>query len=216
MQPHKAVLFDLDGTLIDSIDHIVDCWQHVGRSCLGRELTREEILLTLGRTLMDAFEEVAPGRVEELLHAYRARQRETHDHTVKLMPGVRDTLTRLKRAGLLLGVVTAKGLPVATEGLNLFNLQPFFNVLITHEKTARHKPHPDPILAACRELAISPIDAVYVGDAVVDVQAGKAAGVAAMIAVTWGSGNRADLVAAGPDYMIDTLDALIALSSPIC
>src|SRR5512133_2295243 len=67
----KAVLFDLDGTLIHSVDHIVDCWQHTVRTCLGREITREEVLPTLGRTLFDAFEEIAPGRSQELYGVYK-------------------------------------------------------------------------------------------------------------------------------------------------
>lgn len=210
MPPIQAILFDLDGTLIDSIDHIVDCWQHVGRACLGRELSREQILPTLGRTLMDAFEEVAPGRVDELLTAYRAYQKTTHDTTVKLIPGVRETLARLQSLGLNLGVVTSKGIPVATEGLDLFNLAPYFTVLITHEKTTRHKPHPDPLLAASHELSIPPANTVYIGDALVDIQAGKAAGMTT-VAVTWGSGTRHDLLAAHPDYMIDTMPDLLSL-----
>src|SRR5215210_4737064 len=87
LQPLRAVLFDLDGTLIDSVDHIVDCWQHTVRTCLGREIGREEVLPTLGRTLFDCFEELAPGRSEELLTAYRSYQAITHDTAITLIPG---------------------------------------------------------------------------------------------------------------------------------
>src|SRR5438477_3547225 len=115
--PLKAVLFDLDGTLIHSIDHIVDCWQHTVRTCLGREITREEVLPTLGRTLFDAFEEIAPGRSQELYDVYKAYQNVVHDTAVTLVPRTRETLATLKATGLLLGVVTSKSLPVATRGL---------------------------------------------------------------------------------------------------
>src|SRR4051812_50188642 len=118
----RAVLFDLDGTLINSIEHIIACWQHTVRTSLGREITREEILPTLGRALLECFEEIAPGRSEEMRSAYRAYQVQTHDTMVTLFPGTREVLERLKSAGLELGVVTSKGLPVATEGLDLFNL----------------------------------------------------------------------------------------------
>jgi len=88
----KAVLFDLDGTLIHSVEHIVKCWQYATLTCLGREMTREEILPTIGRTLADAFEEVAPGRNAELHAAYKARQIGTHDIEVELVPGTVETL----------------------------------------------------------------------------------------------------------------------------
>jgi pyrophosphatase PpaX len=210
MAPRKAVLFDLDGTLINSIGHIVACWQHTTRTCLGRELSREEILPTLGRALLECFEEVAPGRGEELCVAYRAYQQTTHDTMITLVPGTRETLERLKAAGLRLGVVTSKGLVVAMEGLNLFDLAPYFDTFVTHEDTTRHKPHPDPLLVASKRLGIEPANLVYVGDAVVDVQAGKAAGMRT-VAVTWGAGEPEALARAGPDYLFESIEEVAAL-----
>jgi pyrophosphatase PpaX len=205
--PLRAVLFDLDGTLIDSIDHIVACWQHTVRACLGREMAREEILPTLGRALTECFEEIAPGRSEEMRSAYRAYQVQTHDTMITLFPGTRETLERLKGEGLELGVVTSKGLPVATEGLDLFDLLPFFDTLVTYEDTTLHKPHPDPLLAACERLGVEPDQALYVGDAVVDIQAGKAAGTQTA-GVTWGAASREDMAKAGPDYVFNSMDEL--------
>ena len=205
--PLRAVLFDLDGTLINSIDHIVACWQHTVRACLGREMAREEILPTLGRALLECFEEIAPGRSEEMRTTYRAYQVQTHDTMITLFPGTRETLERLRSAGLELGVVTSKGLPVATEGLDLFNLVTFFNMLVTYEDTTRHKPHPDPLLVACERLGIEPEQALYVGDALVDIQAGKAAGTQTA-GVSWGAASREDLAMAGPDYVFDSMGEL--------
>jgi pyrophosphatase PpaX len=128
----KAVLFDLDGTLINSIDHIVSCWQHTVRACLGREMSREEVVPTLGRALLECFEEIAPGRGEEMREVYRAHQKTTHDTMVTPVPGTRDTLDRLKLSGVRLGVVTSKGLPVALEGLDLFDLRPYFELLVSY------------------------------------------------------------------------------------
>ncbi len=207
MQNLKAVLFDLDGTLINSIDHIVACWQYAVRTCLGREISREEILPTLGRALLECFEELAPGRGEELREAYRAYQQSTHNHMITLVPGTRETLERLRAAGLYLGVVTSKTLPVTMEGLNLFNLAPYFNVLVTYEDTQRHKPNPDPLLVASQRAGIEPASMLYVGDAVVDIQAGKAAGTRTA-GVTWGASARSTLAGAQPDYIFDTMDEL--------
>jgi pyrophosphatase PpaX len=221
----RAVLFDLDGTLIHSIEHIIACWQHTVRTSLGREMSREEIVPTLGRALLECFEEIAPGRSLEMREVYRAYQKATHDTDVTLVPGTHEALERLRAAGFTLGVVTSKGITVATEGLNLFNLTPYFDTLITYEDTDRHKPHPDPLLLASDRLGIEPeyipyqnkqdgrglrlpfSQVIYIGDAVFDIQAGKAAGMRTG-AVTWGAGRREELEAEEPDYIFDRMEAI--------
>ena len=208
--PLKAVLFDLDGTLIHSIDHIVDCWQHTVRTCLGREITREEVLPTLGRTLFDAFEEIAPGRSQEMYGVYKAYQNSVHDTAITLVPGTKETLAKLKASGMLLGVVTSKSTPVATRGLNLFELTPYFDTLVTIEDTERHKPHPDPLLVASERLGVAPSEIIYVGDALVDIKAGKAAGMTTAW-VTWGSGTSSEFESMAPDYTFDTMEDVLGL-----
>ncbi|MEO8288871.1 MAG: HAD-IA family hydrolase [Chloroflexota bacterium] len=208
--PLRAVLFDLDGTLIQSVEHIVDCWQYTVRTCLGREITREEVLPTLGRTLYDAFEEIAPGRSAELLSTYHGYQHTSHDQKITLIPGTKETLTRLKEAGLRLGVATSKGIPAATRGINLFDLAPFFDTLVTIEDTARHKPHPDPLLVASERLGVPPPEMIYVGDALVDIKAGKAAGMKTAW-VTWGAGTAAEIDGMEPDYIFASMEDILVL-----
>jgi pyrophosphatase PpaX len=206
--PHlEAVLFDLDGTLIHSIEHIIACWQHTVRTSLGREITREEVLPTLGRALLECFEEIAPGRSVEMREVYRAYQKATHDTDVTLVSGTHEMLKRLRAAGYRLGVVTSKGVTVATEGLNLFNLTSYFDTLVTYEDTDRHKPHPDPLLVASERMDIEPAQMLYVGDAVFDVQAGKAAGMRT-VGVTWGAGKKEELIEAGADWVIESMEEL--------
>jgi pyrophosphatase PpaX len=210
----RAVLFDLDGTLIDSIDNIVACWQHTTRTLLGREIDRADVLPIIGRTLIDSFEEMAPGRGEEMLVEYRAFQATCHDDMVKLVPGTRDTLEKLKASGLLLGVVTSKGIVTATNGLNLFDLRPYFDVLVTLEDTTRHKPNAEPLLAACDRLGIQPDEAIYVGDAVVDILCGKAAGTPTA-GVMWGAGTREALESAGADWIFEGIGDLEILKKEV-
>jgi pyrophosphatase PpaX len=206
----KAVLFDLDGTLIHSVDHIVKCWQYATLTCLGRELTREEILPSIGRTLTDAFEEVAPGRSADLYAAYKARQVDTHDLEVELVPGTVEALRALKARDLKLGLVTSKRLPIAMRGLNLFGLAPYFDVLVTLEDSSRHKPAPDPLLAAIQKLGIRADQAIYVGDADVDMQAAHAAGMPG-IWVKWGVGTLTDRQDAMPNFIVDSMDEVVSL-----
>lgn len=206
----KAVVFDLDGTLINSVDHIVDCWQHTVRTCLGREISREEVLPTLGRTLYDAFEEIAPGRSEELYDAYRAYQSTTHDTAITLVPGTKETLAKLKEAGMALGVATAKRLATAMRGLDLFELAPFFDTIVTLEDSERHKPFPDPLLVAAQRLGVQPAEMIYVGDALVDIKAGKTAGTKTAW-VTWGSGTAEEIDSQQPDYKLDRMEDALRL-----
>jgi len=208
--PLKAVLFDLDGTLIQSVDHIVDCWQHTVRTCLGREMTREEVLPSLGRTLHDAFEEIAPGRSDELYAEYKAYQNTTHDTAITLVPGTKETLARLKEAGLLVGLVTSKGILTTNRGLNLFDLAPYFDALVTLEDTERHKPFPDPLIAAGQKLGVQPADMIYIGDALVDIKAGKAAGTKTAW-VTWGAGTPEEIESLHPDYTFDGMEDVLKL-----
>lgn len=202
------MLFDLDGTLINSVDHIVACWQHTVRQVLGREIAREEVLPTLGRALLECFEEIAPGRSQEMREVYREFQKSTHDHTVTLVDGTKETLSGLREMGLSLGVVTSKGIVAASEGLDLFDLQPYFDTLVTYEDTGKHKPSPDPVLVGCRKLGVPPGEAIYVGDALFDIQAGKAAGTHTA-AVTWGAGTPEQLKAAGPDFVVERMPDLL-------
>ncbi|HET9494703.1 MAG TPA: HAD-IA family hydrolase, partial [Chloroflexia bacterium] len=165
----QAVLFDLDGTLIDSIDHIVDCWQYAVRTVLGYEITREEVLPTIGRHLLTCFEEIAPGRSEELYDVYREYEAAAHDSRIKLVPGTREALIGLKQMQVRVGLVTSKGLEIANRGLGLFNLGGYFDTLVTREDTERHKPYPDPLLVGAQRLGVAPERTIYVGDSSVDV-----------------------------------------------
>ncbi|MDQ3704895.1 MAG: HAD-IA family hydrolase [Chloroflexota bacterium] len=205
----STILFDLDGTLINSIDHIVDCWQHTVRTGLGREISREEVLPTIGRSLQACFEEMAPGRSDELYGIYTTYERDRHDANVQLIMGTREVLDTLLAQGYKLGVVTSKVLHVAMSGLELFQLDPYFQVIITQADTERHKPYPDPLLVACERLGVLPADAVYVGDAWTDIEAGKAAGLLT-VGVTWGAAGEA-IREAEPDYILATMTELPGL-----
>ncbi len=118
-----------------------------------------------------------------------------------------ELLTRLREAGIEAGVVTSKrrhSARLATHGVGIDGL---IDVIATLEDTERHKPAPDPLLHGARVLGVDPAACVYVGDAVVDVRAARAAGMAA-VAVTWGAGVRGELLAAGPDAVADTVAEL--------
>jgi pyrophosphatase PpaX len=207
--PIEAVLFDLDGTLVDSLDLIVTCWQHTTEQHLGYRIAREWVLPTIGRPLIECLDELAPGRGEALLATYRAYNLEHHDRLIRLPDGTHAMLHALRVRGLRTALVTAKGREIAGLALARFDLGPLLDVLVTHESTPHHKPHPAPVLFACDALGLPPAAACYVGDSVFDMQAGRAAGARA-VGVAWGADTPANLIAAGAQHIIHTWTDLLA------
>jgi len=181
-----VVLFDLDGTLIDSGPIILASMQHATKTVLGREIAYEELAATVGgQGLVAQMQALDPDRVEELVEVYREHNDPLHE-TLEAFEDLLGVLPRLREAGRRLGIVTAKRHRTVGLALDRFpELAEQFDVVVGYEDTDRHKPAPDPVLAALGKLAAEPSEAAYVGDSPFDVQAAKAAGVFA-VAVGWG------------------------------
>ena len=198
-----VVLFDLDGTLIDSGPIILASMQHATRTVLGREIAYEELAATVGgQGLVSQMRSLDPDRVDELLEAYRAHNDPLHD-TLEAFEEVLALLPRLREEGRKLGIVTAKRHRTVALAFNRFpQLDEHVDVVIAYEDTARHKPDPDPVLAGVDRLGADPAQAAYVGDSPFDIRAAKSAGVFA-VAVGWG-GIHADerLLAEEPDAFV--------------
>ena len=206
---HSALLFDLDGTLVDSVELIVRAFQHTAARHLGRALDRAAIVATIGRPLPTVLEELAPGDGERLLATYRAFILEHHAALVRAYPGAAEALVALRARGYRLGIVTAKSRAQAELAFRLCRLEPLVDVTICHEDAPRHKPAPDPLLAAAARLGLPPGACCYVGDSVFDLQAARAAGMAG-VGVTWGAGLPADLAAERPAALVHDFAALLA------
>jgi pyrophosphatase PpaX len=209
--PPAAVLFDLDGTLIDSIELIVRSFEHATGAHLPTPLGRDVILPTIGLSLVDTLERIAPGKGADLLLTYRAFMHAHHDALIAGYAGVAEMLDSLKGRGLLSGIVTSKALSSAAPSLARFDLAGRMNVIVTYDDTERHKPHPDPLLLAAARLDLSPAACWYVGDSPHDLEAARAARMIA-VAAGWGPFPRADLlplaeaVLDSPGDLLDLLD----------
>ena len=181
-----VVLFDLDGTLIDSGPMIVASMKHAARSVLGREIPEEVLAAAVGGPgLVAQMEALAPDRVDDLVAAYREHNEPLHEQLEAFWEVV-EVLPRLREQGRRLGIVTAKRHATVRLAFDrLPELEQNFDVVIASDDTERHKPAPDPILAALDRLDAQPHDAVYVGDSPFDIRAAKAAGAFA-VAVAWG------------------------------
>jgi len=181
-----VVLFDLDGTLIDSGPIILASMQHAVRTVTGQEIAYVELAATVGgQGLVAQMRELDPERVDELVEAYREHNDPLHD-TLEAFEEMLAVLPRLKSEGRKLGIVTAKRHRTVALALDRFpDLAEHFDVVIAHDDTQRHKPDAEPVLAAVERLGAEPSQAAYVGDSPFDIQAAKAAGVFA-VAVGWG------------------------------
>jgi pyrophosphatase PpaX len=202
-----VVVFDLDGTLVDTIGLIVASYQHTFTTVLGAPEDEARIRGWIGQPLIRAFEQVSPERADELYSTYLAWNHANTERLIRRYPGVDSMLDALRAWGVQVAVATSKLREPAQTALRLAGLQEHVAVLVTIEDTARHKPDPQPLLHAIERVGASPGDAVYVGDAVVDIEAARNAGMAA-IGVTWGAGTRDAVTAARPDVVAETVEEL--------
>lgn len=201
------VIFDLDGTVVNTIPLIIASYQHAAAVVLGDTPSASEARSWIGQPLTTHFESRFPDRADELVAAYLEWNSEHLPSLLQHYPGMAELLAALERAGVRTGVATSKRRESATRTLHHAGLEGKLDLTVTMEDSAKHKPDPEPLLLAVAQREGSAQQAAYVGDAVVDIQAAKAAGMAS-IAVTWGAGTEAELRAAGPDQLVHTVAEL--------
>jgi pyrophosphatase PpaX len=204
------LLFDLDGTLADTIELIIFCFRETLRILELPPRSDAQILSEIGRPLHLQARDIDPERAEEIFTLYQRLYAQHHDELVREFPGIRGSLAELVRRGYRLGVVTSKRSSSAGPDLEHFRLETFFEVVITADDTSQHKPHPEPVLEALRRLGGSPVEATFIGDSPYDLRCAHAAGVLAG-AVAWGPFSREVLQAEKPDYWIGDPPELLSL-----
>ncbi len=205
-----VVLFDLDGTVIDSGGIILASMRHAAQTVLGRDVPDYELMAAVGGPgLEHQMRELDADRVDELIDVYRAHNEPLHE-TLQCCPGMDAVLAQLKAEGRRLGIVTAKRRVTVELAFEHVPFGHLFDVIVGGDETKRHKPHPEPILLALERVGARPEEAAYVGDSPFDVAAGKAAGVFA-VAVSWGCIHPPERTAAEkPDALVDTPEELLA------
>ncbi|WP_342371798.1 HAD-IA family hydrolase [Propioniciclava soli] len=203
--PH--VVFDLDGTLVDTIALIVASYQHAFTTVLGHEWDEAEIRSWIGQSLIGAMRQASPEKADEIFAAYTSWNEENTERLVAQYPGVNELVRDLVAAGVRIGVATSKRAEPAQRALQLVGLDDVVPVLVHHDSVDEHKPSPKPLLAALDALGARPEDSVYVGDAAVDMLAARNAGMAG-VAVTWGAGTPDAIADAKPLITCTTADEL--------
>jgi pyrophosphatase PpaX len=208
----RTVLFDLDGTLIDSGSLILSSFRHATQSVLGRTIPEEVLMENVGgHGLRAQMLEFGPEQVDELVRVYREHNHEAY-RAVRTFEGIEPMLQRLSAAGQRLGVVTVKGRMTVELTFELLPIGHYFETVVTGDDTERHKPDPEPLRLALDTMGADPATAAYVGDSPFDIQAAKSAGMTS-IAVSWGKIHPlARLEAERPDHVVhapgDLLDVV--------
>ena len=204
-----ALLFDLDGTLVESIELIVRSARHAFTGFEGRAPSDDEWRAGIGRPLLTMIREFAPdeAEVQRVAARYREYQLEHHDRLVHAYDGIVPLITELADAGHPMALVTSKVDWLATHALAHVGLGSAIPVVVGCDSCTRHKPHPEPVERALALLETSAENALFVGDSPHDVEAGRAAGVHT-IGVTWGAFTRAEMDASGADVVVDDVEGL--------
>ena len=206
----NTLLFDLDGTLIDTNELIISTYLHTLEKYYPGKYTREDVLPFLGPTLHEVFGEMDPDRVEEMVLEYRTYNLANHDALVKEFVGVMETIETLKKKGYKLAIVTTKREDVAFKGLRLMKLDSYFDVMIAYDHVKKVKPDPEPIFLALEKLGSKPEETLMVGDNFHDVLAGKNAGTKTA-GVAWTIKGRDYLAKYEPDYMLENMKDLLTI-----
>jgi pyrophosphatase PpaX len=210
---YQAVLFDLDGTLIDSAELIIAAFQETIRSALGREVSRSEIMGLWSRPIRERFHAFAPERDEAMAQDYLRRYLALRPRYARLFPGVSTVLEALRGRDYVLGIVTSKRRATASAEVLGFGLDRWCAVTIADEDVSQHKPDGEPVRLAAARLGVSPAGALMVGDSCVDIEAGRNAG-AGTAAALWGTVDRASLLDAHPEYRLERAEDLLAVCPP--
>lgn len=183
----RTVLFDLDGTLLNTNELIFRSFEYVWEKQGRENIAREMMVPYMGAKLYDMFRELTGGddaAIQEMIRLYREFNWENHDELVDMFPGVKETLHELREAGIRMGIVTTKIRKTTDMGLKLCGIDGYFDAIVTLDDVTHAKPHPEPVLQALKQLGAEPASAMMVGDSPADILAARAAGVRS-IAVGW-------------------------------
>lgn len=199
----RAVLFDIDGTLLDTVPLIVESYQHVFRQCLGHMIDPDVILAGIGTPLDAFFRQFWPDQAENMRKIYLEHNHARLDTHIGIFRAVPSMLDTLSGQGITMAVVTSKSRYSAMRSLAFFDLERYFKAFIVKESTERHKPDPAPVFEAMSQLGlIDPARVVFVGDSLHDLNCAKRAGCRSAI-VSWTAMPVADLRAAAPDLWLE-------------
>ncbi|MBU9722246.1 MULTISPECIES: pyrophosphatase PpaX [Bacillaceae] len=208
LQSVDTILFDLDGTLINTIDLIVDSFLHTMEQYYPGKYKREDVVSFIGPPLSETFEKLDPEKVEEMTKTYRVFNHAKHDELVTEYEGVIDTLEALHKEGYKMAIVTTKLRETALKGMKLMGIDRFFDIIVALDQVENYKPHPEPLEKAMKALGSVPEKTMMIGDSQHDILGGKNAGTYTA-GVSWSIKGKEFLNSFEPDVMLETMPDLL-------
>ncbi|WP_027416309.1 pyrophosphatase PpaX [Aneurinibacillus terranovensis] len=208
MLTYKHVLFDLDGTLIDTNNLILTSFLFTLDKYFPGKYSRDDLIPHMGKPLYDQMQLFDRERAEELVQVYREHNEQVHDELVREFPNVVETLTELANMGVRMGVVTTKQRKTAQMGLRLFGLDKFMETVVCFQDTEEHKPHPAPVLKAMASMGADPASTLMIGDSQYDIEAAHNAGIDSA-GVAWSLKGADFLSTFKPTYLIHDMKELL-------
>ncbi len=203
----KAVLFDLDGTLIDTSEFIFQAYEHALKTHGHNVVDRKELSPHIGRGLHTIYSEIAPGGIIEDLIKTHISFQDKKLHLIKTYPNILKTIKKIKKLGYKIGIVTSR-LKNTDDALKTAGIDPkLFEVIITASDVKNPKPHPEGVIKALKKLKVKVSEAIMIGDASVDIEMGKNAKVKT-VGVTYGFGGQG-IKNSSPDFVIDDIEELL-------
>ncbi|KGR80007.1 pyrophosphatase PpaX [Ureibacillus manganicus] len=206
----KALLFDFDGTLLNTNDLIIQTFMHVLEERFPGQYKPEDCLRFMGPSLVETFKELTPDEVDEMVGKYRKWNLEHHDELVTEFDGVIETLEELQALGIRLAIVSTKRRDTIKRGLDLMGASHFFEFLVGIEDVKNVKPDPEPVLLAIEKLGVEKEDVIMIGDNHHDILAGKNADVKTA-GVAWSIKGEDYLKQFHPDYILQHMSDLLPI-----
>jgi pyrophosphatase PpaX len=205
----RTILFDLDGTLIDTNELIIASFDHTFKH-YNLPYTREEIIGFNGPPLRDTFHQIDPGHAEKMIATYREHNLKHHDSYVIPFPHVAEVLEQLEGGGIQLGIVTTKMRKSVEMGLAVTGIARYFETVVTYDDVEHAKPHPEPVVRAMEALGADAASTIMVGDNYHDIESGKNAGVQTA-GVAWAHKGSEFLRQYKPTYMLEDMRDLLQI-----
>lgn len=211
--PLQAILFDLDGTLLDSVSIIMKASKKVLND-MNLEFNADIIRSKIGIPLHVQAIDLAGKRSEEFIERYRVVYREYQGNNHSLFPNTLEMLTELKKIKYVLGVVTSKVAVSAKRSLKALGIYEYFDIVVSADDVDNPKPHPEPLFKALDMLELKSDNVIFVGDSFFDIDCAKFANIV-FLGVSWGARSADELKSYGADFVVNNWSEVISIINKI-
>lgn len=207
---YRGVIFDLDGTILNSTKLNIDSFHHACEVHLGRRIDEKELLKMYGKPLTEQMNHFCPEKANDMILAYRDYSHKYHDQGNSLFPGVVALLEQIKNNNTKIGLVTSKTTTAGERNLEFFGIKRFFDHLIYFEDVDKHKPNPDPYQKMIKLMGLDPSEIVSIGDSPFDILGSKRAGLTTVL-VGWTTFSNEEFINSQPDYVVNDFETLLKI-----